>query len=164
MSQQRVIQIDAETGEQLQFTLVAVPQQRARIKEGWFMVFQDGLLKLAADGTLTARQLRVLMFLMSRLSFENYIHVAQTEIAKATGIGTTHVSAAMRVLIDKGIIIPGPKVGRVTTMRLSDTFGWKGRVRSLQEERTKRIHLVHSKTDQDKRAELEKRGQRRLDE
>ena len=142
MTQQRVVQIDADTGERLDFALVSVPRQRARIKEWWFMVFQDGLQRLAADGSLTARQLRVLIFLMSRLSFENYIHVAQTEIAQATGIGPSHVSEAVRVLVQKGILIVGPKVGRVATLRLSDTFGWKGRVRSLHDERQRRLSIA----------------------
>jgi DNA-binding MarR family transcriptional regulator len=162
MRQQPLVQIDPTTGEQLEFTLVAMPAPRARIKEGWFMIFQDGLTKLAADGTLTARQLRVLMFLMSKLSFENYIHVPNVDIAKGTGIAKTHVSDAVSVLKDKGILLAGPKVGRVVTLRLSDTFGWKGRVRSLQEERKKRMRLVHS--DSTARDELEKHGQRRLDE
>lgn len=161
MTQQRVIQLDPTTGERLDYTLVAIPAPRARIKEGWFMVFQDGLLKLASDGTLTSRQCRVLFYLLGKLDFQNFIHVPNTDISAGTSISASHVSDALRALRKKGILIDGPKVGRTTTMRLSTTFGWKGRVRSLQEERTKRMRLVHN-SDAQQRAELEKRGQRRL--
>ena len=163
MTQREVVTLDRHTGEQLEFTLVAMPRERARIKERWFMIFQDGLQKLATDGTLTLRQLRVLLFLMGELDFENFIGVSQTKIADCTKIARPHVSAAMRELRDKGIIVAGPKVGRIQTLRLSDTFGWKGRVRSLQDARKKRLALVHN-SDASARAELERRGQRRLTE
>ena len=106
------------------------------------MVFQEGLLRLTADGTMTLRQSRVLFYLMGRLTFENYIHVPQSEIAKHTGIARPHVSEAVSALVKKGILIRGPKVGVVTTLRLSDTFGWKGRVRSLQDERQRRLTIA----------------------
>ena len=158
MTQQRVIQIDADTGQQLDFALVAVPRQRARIKEGWFMAFQDGLIKLAADRTMTVTQTRVLWYLMGRLSFENYIHLPQVEIAEATGIARSHVSAAVRQLVQKGVLIVGPKVGRVTTLRLSDTFGWKGRVRSLNEERQRRLTIAVNNDRGISQAKAKRRG------
>lgn len=157
-----VISIDRNTGEQLEFTLVAMPRERPRIREGWFMIFQEGLKKLAADGSLTLTQFRVLTFLMSELNFENFINVPQTKIVEGTGLAAPHVSKAIRDLREKGILIAGPKVGRVSTMRLSPTFGWKGRVRSLQEERKKRLMLVGK--DQKNREQLEQVGQRRIDE
>ena len=161
MEERRIIQVDADTGEQLDFQLVALPTPRPKIKEGWLMAFQDGLIKLAQDSGLTLQQWRVLAYVMGRLDFENYIHLPQIEIANAIGMQPPNVSTALRVLIEKGILTRGPKVGRVQTLRLSPSLGWKGRVRSLQEERKKRLSLVHNK-DAVQRRELERRGQRRL--
>lgn len=144
MQQIRVQQIDAHTGELLEGgSLVYIPQ-RARIKEGWVMTFQDGLVKLAQDRSLTQQQWRVLAFLMGKLDFENFIHLPQTAIAEALEMHKTHVSTAISELVKKHILVRGPKVGRVGTLRLSSTLGWKGRVRSLQEERRKRLALVSS--------------------
>ncbi|KAA2022514.1 hypothetical protein EA217_24290, partial [Escherichia coli] len=40
----------------------------------------------------------------------------------------THVSRAVRALLDVGVIFEGPKVGRSKTYRLNEQFGWKGTV------------------------------------
>jgi hypothetical protein len=135
--QRRLQQIDAETGEVLQGgTLVFFPQ-RPRIKEGWLMAFQSGFLKLAQDKSLTQQQWRVFAFLIGKLDFENYIHLSQAEIARGLRMKPSNVSAAVAALVEKAIITRGPRVGRVATLRLTPNLGWKGRVRSLEEQRSK---------------------------
>lgn len=144
MEQRIVRQVDVHTGEVLEAgTMVYVPH-RPKISEGWVMTFQDGLVRLAQDRSLNQQQLRVLLYLMGKLDFENYIHLPQTAIAEALSMQRTHVSSAIAGLVRKGILVRGPSVGRVGTMRLSPGLGWKGRVRSLQEERKRRLALVHS--------------------
>lgn len=140
--QRRVQQIDVETGEVLEGgTLVYLPI-RARIKEGWVMVFQEVLGRLAEDRELTMTQLRVLLFLVSRLDFENYIHISQADVARGLGLAPSHVSPAVSVLVKKGVLMRGPKVGRVYTLKLSPNLGWKGRVKNLQEARREKLRLL----------------------
>ena len=140
--QRRVQQIDVETGEVLEGgTLVLLPQ-RPRIREGWLMTFQDALKVVAADRELTATQLRVLLYSMGRLDFENYIHLSQAEIARELGVKPPNVSAAVAALVRKKILTKGPRVGRVSTLRLSPDFGWKGRYSSLLAERKRSLKLV----------------------
>jgi DNA-binding MarR family transcriptional regulator len=142
MHQRHVGQFDMATGELLpEGKLVYIVDRGPKIR-GFVMTFQDGLIKLARDKSLTQHQWRVLAYLMGRLDFENYIHLPQVEVATALEMAAPHVSAAIRELLQKGILIRGPKVGRVATLRLSDNLGWKGRVRSLQEERKRRLTLI----------------------
>uniref|UniRef100_UPI001F097BEC replication protein n=1 Tax=Pseudomonas aeruginosa TaxID=287 RepID=UPI001F097BEC len=69
-----------------------------------------------------------LMSLLSDLDYENYIQVAQINIADALKMQKTNVSRAIKNLIDFGIIIEGPRIGRSKTYRLNPQFGWKGTV------------------------------------
>jgi len=106
------------------------------------MTFQDGLLKLATDKSVTGEQWRVLAYLMGRLDFENYIHLPQQELCDKLGMQPSNVSRAIAGLTTKGVIVKGPRVGRVGTLRLNPGLGWKGRVRSLQEARKRRLSVV----------------------
>ncbi|WP_227633436.1 hypothetical protein [Klebsiella pneumoniae] len=68
------------------------------------------------------------MALIADLDYENYIQVAQIDIADALKMQKTNVSSAIKNLIDFGIIIEGPRIGRSKTYRLNPQFGWKGTV------------------------------------
>jgi DNA-binding MarR family transcriptional regulator len=151
----RVQQVDVETGEVLEGgTLVLLPQ-RPRIREGWFMTFQQGLRVLAADKSLTATQLRVLLYAMAQLDFENYIHLSQAQIARDLGIQPPNVSAAVAALVKKRVLAKGPKVGRVTTLRLSPDVGWKGHYKNLMAERKRSLKLVEGGKDPVRQADAE---------
>lgn len=106
------------------------------------MTFQDALRLLAADRELTATQLRVLLYSMSRLDFENYIHLSQAEIARELGIKRPNVTTAVQGLVRKRILSKGPRVGRVTTLRLSSDLAWKGRYKNLIAERNRALRVV----------------------
>ncbi len=133
-------QVDVQTGEVLEGTFVYVPN-RQRVK-GWFMAFQDPFEALVTSQNLNHTQLRVLLYMMSKLDFENYVHVPQVTIAKALKVAPPNVSAAVAALLDKGIVLAGPKVMRARTFRLSPDLGWKGRVKNLEAERKRRLKLV----------------------
>jgi hypothetical protein len=134
-------QVDADTGEVLDAGMLVYVPQRARLKGGWFMASQEGLAKLAKHD-LSHRELRVLLLLMSKLDFENFIHVSQAEVAKELSLDAGNVSKCVKRLIEVGIIIKGPKVGRASTYRLSPDFGWKGRVRNLEQYRKDQLRVV----------------------
>ena len=100
---------------------------------GWFMGFQEAFGLLARDKTLTGETLRVWMHLLSILGFENFIVIEQKEISKAIGVHVPHISRAIKVLVEKGLLIKGPRVGRSCAYRLSLKAAWRGNAKSYNE-------------------------------
>ena len=125
MSQRRINQVDESTGEVLGgFVAVVRPRQKSAFEH--FTMNQSALLILA--NTLNGEQLRVLLALLAELDYENFIQVAQADIAEKLNINKVNVSRSVKALIDVGVIFEGPKVGRSKTYRLNEQFGWKGSV------------------------------------
>jgi CRP-like cAMP-binding protein len=142
MSDRRIIeQVDVETGEVLRGCMMLIPYRPKHI-ERFFMAFQDGLLEIAKDSDITGADMRVLMYLFGHLDFENFIHVSQQEIAEYVGMQAPNISRSMKLLIRKGIILDGPKIGRMKTYRLSPDLGWKGKVTSLNEYRRSQLKVL----------------------
>jgi hypothetical protein len=136
--------LDKETGEildQSRGTFVFVPS-RIKLKEDWFMTFQDALVELAKDRELWGRPRAVLDYMMGRLNFDNYIALEQKDIADNLAIHKPNVNAAIKILVEKGIIEKGPRLGKSWSYKLNPYYGWKGRVKNLKEERKKRFRIV----------------------
>lgn len=126
MSQRRINQVDESTGEVLGgFVAVVRPRQKSAF-ERHFTMNQSALLILA--NTLNGEQLKVLLALLAELDYENFIQVAQADIAEKLNINKVNVSRSVKALIDVGVIFEGPKVGRSKTYRLNEQFGWKGSI------------------------------------
>lgn len=145
MRENRVGLVDRATGEVLEGAFVFV-LDRPRHRRPFVMLWQDAIQHLVPDRRLGAQHWRVLMYLMAHLDYENYIHLVQSEIAEGVNIDKGNVSRVMRDLVKIGVVIEGPRMGRSCTYRLSPNLGWKGRVKSLQDERARRLALVHSST------------------
>ena len=84
---------------------------------------QQALEVLATDKDLTGENYRVLLLLLSRLDFENWIQVTQTEISNKLNMKKQNVSRAISVLESKEIIFRGPKIGKTYAFRLNPNFG-----------------------------------------
>ena len=110
--QARFVTYDRVTGEEVEGTPVYVAGKAKWNKEGWFVGFQDAFDTLSEDREMTLEVTRVWMKLMGQLGFENFIVVQQTNIAKSLGMQKSNVSRAIKLLISKGLLIQGPKVGR----------------------------------------------------
>lgn len=122
----RFTQIDESTGEEIGgFVAVVRPKQKSSF-ERHFTMNQRALVTLANE--LTHEQIRVLLILLSELDYENYIQVAQVDISNAINMQKTHVSRAIKNLLQKEIILEGPKIGRSKTYRLNPNYGWKGTI------------------------------------
>lgn len=106
------------------------------------MAFQDSFIEIAKDPEMTGETLRVLMYLYGLLDFENYIQQSQKDIAEGLGMRKENVSRAMKLLTSKQIVLEGPKVGRSKCFRLNPDYGWKGKVKSLQEARRERLQVI----------------------
>ena len=130
--QRRLGTIDLDTGEVLEEGIPVWIGRKPKITDRWFMAFQEAFEQLAKDRDLTDEHRRMLFYLMSRLDFDNYIQVAQKDIAEALVMKKSNVSRAIKLLEEKNIILRGPKVARSNTFRLSTTLGWKGNIKSLR--------------------------------
>ena len=137
MRRKKIASFDQDTGEILKGIIVYCGVKQNPYSTGWMMNSQDALELLASDQDLTKESLRVLMFLMARLDFENWIYITQKEIAEVLGVKKQNISKAILLLEEKNIILRGPKLGRSNAFRLNPYFGWKGKVKNLNEYRKK---------------------------
>lgn len=125
--------IDAATGE----LVPAIALVRRSWKgERFFVAFQEAFAQIARE-KIGSEAKDVFLFLLSRLDFENYIFVPQVEIAKELDMKTPNVSRAIKVLVDRGVLLEGPKVNRSRTFRLNHAYGWKGKLSNLKVLRNK---------------------------
>jgi len=140
MSVHRLRSIDETTGEVLEGVAVWVAPRAPTPYRGWYMQSQDAILALAQDKELAGRPTRVLLYLLSRLDYENFLYVPQVDVCEALGLKAPHVSSAIKLLTEKGILIRGPRIGRSFGWRLNPHFGWRGKVRNLHEARIAKRH------------------------
>ena len=127
---QRFVMVDKATGEELPG--LPVYRQTKTKARGWFMVWENGLERLAKDSEITGESFRILIYMLSKLDYENYIKVTQKDIVKALNIRKQNVSRAVKLLVSKGIIIQGPRSGKSFTYRLNEFYGWKGKIRNMK--------------------------------
>ncbi|WP_206818602.1 helix-turn-helix domain-containing protein, partial [Chroococcus sp. FPU101] len=79
--------------------------------------------------------LRVFIKVCAKLDFQNWIQISQTDLAKELNIDKYRISKAFKLLTEKGIVLSGPKAGRSFAYRLNPDYGWKGKVKNLNEYR-----------------------------
>ncbi len=129
--------VDKYTGEEYGFPVI-VGRKRNPYTKGWVMNSQEAMLALAKDKDIKGETHRVLWFIGGILDFENWVQLSITEIGKELDLKQQSVSRAMKVLEEKEIILRGPKVGRSYAFMLNPEFGWKGKVKNLDEYRKER--------------------------
>jgi len=130
--------VNRKTGEKKEgyFVYIAYPKPKITGNR-WIMTFQDSLENIAMDKDMTGQTLKVMLLLMGNLEFENYLTIKQVAIAEKLNMDKSVVSKAMRLLVDKGIILK-VKEGTTTGYKLNPHYGWKGKVSNLEIEK-KRI-------------------------
>jgi len=96
------------------------------INEYRFTAFRKSFSEIAADKEMTLEPHKVWLYLMSRLDFDNFIYVAQTEIADRLGMKKPNVSRSIKLLERKELILRGPKLGHSHAWRLNPDYGYKG--------------------------------------
>jgi DNA-binding transcriptional regulator GbsR (MarR family) len=129
--------VDKYTGEEFGFPVI-VGRKRNPYGKGWVMNSQEALEIVAKDKDIKGETYRVLFFICARLDFENWVQISVTEIANELDLKHPSVSRAMKVLENKQIILRGPKVGRSHAFMLNPEFGWKGKVKNLDDYRQER--------------------------
>ena len=129
--------VDKYTGEEFGFPVI-IGRKRDPYAKGWVMNSQEAMVILAKDKDIKGETHRVLWFIGGILDFENWVQLSVTEIANELDLKQPSVSRAMKVLETKEIILRGPKVGRSYAFMLNPDFGWKGKVKNLDEYRKQR--------------------------
>ena len=137
MKQRKIASVDQDTGEILEGVVVYCGVKKNPYSTGWIMNSQEALKLLATDKDLKGETYRVLLLLLSQLDFENWIQITQKEISETLEMKKSQVSRAISVLEEKEIILRGPKIGRTYAFRLNPYFGWKGKVKNLNDYRNK---------------------------
>ena len=84
---------------------------------------QNFLREFAARKDIGLEAYRVFLYLDARLSSRKLIQVPQTEIEEDLHMHKQSVNRAIRKLKELGIIIRGPKVGRISSWRLNPNAG-----------------------------------------
>lgn len=131
----QISQFDNETGELLEGVLVYCGVKCNPYGGGFIMNSQEALIIISKDKDMTRDALRIFVNICGKLDFHNWIQVSQTEISQELDIHKVNVSKAFKLLIDKGILLQGPKAGRSFAYRLNPDYGWKGKVKNLNEYR-----------------------------
>jgi hypothetical protein len=138
-TQIRVGQVDMSTGELVGAALAVVyPKRKNGFQTGWVAVAQDPMLELAKSD-MGVEAWRVFAHLVGVLDFENWINLNQTAAAEQMGMKRPNYARGLRKLLEVGVVLPGPKVGRNATFRLNPQFGWKGSAKGHNEALAERM-------------------------
>jgi hypothetical protein len=131
----RIGQVDLATGELMEGSVVLVAPRRLNgFREGWVAMGQEAMWLLAQQN-LGGVTFRVLMALLARLDYENFLRVEKPALAQEIGVSRPGIYRAFDRLVAEGIVLEGPVYpGRVhtDTYSLNPSYGWKGSARNHQ--------------------------------
>ena len=141
MGQIQVGQVDLSTGEILEGAQLAViyPKRKNGFSStGWVAVSQNPMLELA-KANLGGEASRVLYYVLAKLDFENWINLNLSASADEIVMKRPNFSRGLKKLLELGVVILGPKIGRNCTYRLNPSFGWKGSAKGHNEALSERM-------------------------
>ena len=121
--------IDMDTGELISGVFAISKTKFNPYHEGFLMTSLYGSKFLARDKSITGVAQRVLRELESKLDYENWVRLALVDIAKDLDLNRVQVSKAIKILVEKGLVFRGSKIGHFYTYRLNPEFCWRGDTR-----------------------------------
>ena len=142
---------DRRTGEKLEgLPTLCRPRQWNGFGDRWLAMSMDAARELALDPRLQGQDLRVLLLLMYRLDFENWLRVSQADLAAELGMQKQNLSRAIRRMVEAQVLLEGPKVGTSKTYRLNPAYGWRGSAKKHREALRDRLEVIQGgKQDED---------------
>ena len=87
------------------------------------MPYKKVFISIAQDKKITHQPRRVLDYLMSKLSFEQFMHIPHSEVVSALNMQKSNVSKAISVLLNQKILISGPKLGKTSSYKINLDYG-----------------------------------------
>ena len=161
--------IDERTGEEYGFPVI-FGRKKNPYGNGWIMNSQEALNIIAEDKDIKGLDLRVFLKVCARLDFENWVYLPLKELSEELHIDKAHISRSIKLLVSKNILIKSSKIGRSYAYRLNPDFGWKGKVKNLDEYRKEKeeeilreerhrnrkegLELIKNKKNQDKTKQI----------
>ena len=91
----------------------------------YIVLFQEKLLDFACDRSMNRSTLRVVMYLLGKMSYGNRIEKSQVQIAEALNMQPSLVSKAIKLLIDTKVIVHSKKE---RLFYLNPRLGWRGSI------------------------------------
>lgn len=86
-----------------EFITMLVPRKEKWNRGDYVMGLQNSFIEIAKYG-LSGEQLSILMYLIGKTDFENYVNITQKEISTELKIDQSNISKAIKKLVDKKII------------------------------------------------------------
>ena len=94
----------------------------------WMAIYQESLGWMAHQN-LTGEQWKVFAAMCNMMSFDNYIRINQTALAKEFHTNQAHISRSIKRLLELNIFTEGPREGVNKTYILNPKIGIKGKQR-----------------------------------
>ena len=86
-----------------EYVALLVPKKQKWTRGEYMLGLQKSFVEIAKMG-LSGEQMSVLMLLMAKTDFENYIHVTQDEMAKELDLKRPNVTRAVNALVNHNLI------------------------------------------------------------
>lgn len=115
-----------ETGEVVDFVPVPRYQSHVYHSGGFFMGYQEALARVIDSPDLTDGELRVLFKLLTRLEYNSVVLVNVSELAREMSRDRSGVSRSLKALVDRGVLLRGPKMGRTSSYMLNPELAFVG--------------------------------------
>ena len=114
--------VDEDSGE----TIGMFPLKQKTLGKGWLALYQSSAEWLATLH-LSGEQYRVLLCILGRLDFDNYLWISNKEIADVLNMRPGQVSRAMGRLKELGIVVANSGTGKYfKSYRLNPDLVHKG--------------------------------------
>lgn len=120
-----------EDSAQGPITAYFTPPPKRKYNAKWLLLWQDetgaSIVEQATmEKPLTQTEYRVRDWIIGTIGIGNYVLVNQAECGRALRVARSHVSSAIKRLIDLQILIPGPKSGKSNTYMVNPAFCFSG--------------------------------------
>ncbi len=117
---------------------------------GWIALYQIAIQQIAIEH-LPDEQNRVFMYMLGTVDFENYWRISQKQISEALKMKQPNVAKAIKALVEREILVEGPRAGLNKTYRLNPYIAHKGqnKLGTIEETAFSKLTLVHSNRDRE---------------
>jgi hypothetical protein len=120
--------VDFKTGEVLPGVLVQ-KEKRHQGGRNWIVVYIEKLRQVASDPDFGEQSLRLLLYFMSELGMNNrWVTFNQNDLAFELKMCRQNVNRAIKVLVKKGLLLQGSRVGRGYAYALNHGAVWRGKL------------------------------------
>lgn len=107
------------------------PPKEKHYNAKWLLLWQDetGMSmqeQAKMERPLTQTEYRVRDWIIGEIGFGNYVYLNQAEIGRQLRITRSHISEAIKRLLELEILLGGPKNGRSNTYMVNPAFCFSG--------------------------------------